>query len=53
MKQYHLFSVIFALIAGLIGLVVSYYLGSSAGASICLVLAVEFILTFCLRKAIK
>ena len=53
MKQYHLFSVIFALIAGLIGLVVSYYLGSSAGASICLVLAVEFILSFCLRKAVK
>lgn len=53
LKQYHLFSVIFALIAGIAGLVVSYYLGSSAGASICLILAVEFIFTFCLRKAVK
>ena len=53
LKQYHLFSVIFALIAGIAGLVVSYYLGSSAGASICLALAVEFILTFCMRKAVK
>ena len=53
LKQYHLFSVIFARIAGIAGLVVSYYLGSSAGASICLILAVEFIFTFCLRKAVK
>ncbi len=53
LKQYHLFSVIFALAAGIAGLIVSYYLGSSAGASICLILAVEFIITFCLRKAVK
>ena len=53
LKQYHLFSVIFALVAGMAGLVVSYYLGTSAGASICLVLALEFIITFCLRKVVK
>lgn len=53
LKQYHLFSVVFALIAGIAGLVISYYLGSSAGASICLVLALEFVVTFCLRKAAK
>lgn len=53
LKQYHLISVIFALIAGIAGLVVSYYLGASAGASICLVLAVEFVITFCLRKVVK
>lgn len=50
-KQYHLYSVLFALIAGITGLVISYYLGASAGASICLVLAVLFAITFCLRKA--
>ena len=50
-KQYHLYSVLFALIAGIAGLVISYYLGASAGASICLVLAVLFAITFCLRKA--
>lgn len=53
LKLYHLISVIFALIAGIAGLVVSYYLGASAGASICLVLAVEFVITFCLRKVVK
>lgn len=53
LKQYHLLSVIFALTAGIAGLIVSYYLGSSAGASICLILAFEFIITFCLRKAVK
>lgn len=53
LKHYHLFSVIFALVAGMAGLVVSYYLGTSAGASICLVLALEFINTFCLRKVVK
>ena len=50
MAQYHLFSVLFALIAGISGLVVSYYLGSSAGAAISLVLALIFAISFCLRK---
>ena len=53
LKQYHLFSVGFGLFAGIAGLVVSYFLGTSAGASICLVLAFEFIITFCLRKVVK
>ena len=50
MRQYHLFSVLFALIAGIVGLCISYYLGASAGAAICLVLAVIFMVTFCFRK---
>ena len=50
LKQYHLFSVLFALIAGISGLVISYYLGSSAGAAISLVLALIFAISFCLRK---
>ena len=50
LKQYHLFSVLFALIAGIGGLVVSYYLGSSAGAAISLGLALIFAVSFCLRK---
>ena len=51
LKQYHLFSVLFALIAGIGGLVVSYYLGSSAGAAISLGLTLIFAVSFCLRKA--
>ena len=50
LKQYHLFSVLFALGAGLAGLTASYYLGASAGASISLCLAAVFAVTFCLRK---
>ncbi len=50
LKQYHLFSVAFALAAGIGGLTVSYFLGCSAGAAISLLLALVFIITFCLRK---
>lgn len=50
LKQYHLFSVVFALIAGVLGLIISYYLGCSAGAAISLILALIFTVTFCLRK---
>ena len=50
LKQYHLFSVSFALLAGLIGLTLSYYLGSSAGAAISLCLALIFSITFAFRK---
>jgi len=50
LKQYHLFSVLFALLAGISGLIASYYLGSSAGAAISLVLALIFAISFCFRK---
>ncbi|MBQ9167038.1 MAG: metal ABC transporter permease [Oscillospiraceae bacterium] len=50
LKQYHLFSILFALIAGLGGLIISYHLGSSAGAAISLALALIFAVTFCFRK---
>ncbi len=53
LKQYHGISVLFALLAGISGLVISYYLGTSAGAAICLVLAVIFTITFLLRKVCK
>ena len=50
LKQYHLLSVLFALGAGIGGLTVSYYLGSSAGAAISLILAAIFTVTFAVRK---
>ena len=49
LKQYHAYSVSFALVAGICGLVVSYYLGTSAGASISLGLALIFAVSFYLR----
>lgn len=53
LKQYHLYSVICAIIAGIGGLIASYYLGASAGACISLMLAGIFLITFCLRKVAK
>ena len=50
LRQYHGFSVLFALLAGLGGLAVSYYSGCSAGAAISLLLALIFAVTFPLRK---
>ena len=45
-RQYHLYALVFAIISGIAGLMLSYYLGSSAGASITLCLAVIFAISF-------
>ena len=50
LKQYHLFSVSFALAAGIFGLVASYFWGCSAGAAISLMLTLIFSVTFAFRK---
>ena len=50
LRQYHGFSALFALLAGLGGLCVSYYSGCSAGAAISLLLALIFAVTFPLRR---
>ena len=50
LARYHLFAVVGALVSGVAGLMTSYYLGSSAGASITLYLSLFFVLSFLLRK---
>lgn len=50
MWQYHLISLLGAVCAGIAGLMTSYYIGASAGASITLYLSVWFVLTFLFRK---
>lgn len=50
LKQYHLFSVLTALTAGIAGLCISYRFGSSAGAAISIVLAFLFLISFLMRK---
>lgn len=50
MRQYHLFSLLGAVFAGIAGLMTSYYVGGSAGAAITLYLAVWFAITFAVRK---
>ena len=49
-RQYHLFSVLGALRASVAGLILAYYLGCSAGATIALLLALFFAVTFALRR---
>ncbi len=49
MKSYHLFSVLFSIISGICGLILSYYIGTSAGATIVLVSSLIFFITFFFR----
>ena len=53
LRQYHIFSVLFAFIAGIGGLILSYSFGVSTGAAICLIMAVIFAICFCFRKVCK
>lgn len=50
LRQYHLFSVLGALICGILGLMASYYWGVSTGAAVSLLLAVYFFVGFLLRR---
>ena len=49
-KEYHLYSVLNALIAGIIGLTLSYVWGVSTGASIAITLTLIYSVCFLLRK---
>lgn len=49
-RQYHLFSVLGALLCGLAGLMTSYYIAASAGAAITLYLALYFFISFLFRR---
>ena len=53
LRQYHGLSVLFALIACLLGLTVSYHLGASTGAAISLCLAVTFAISFVFRRKVS
>ena len=53
LRQYHGLSVLFALIACLLGLIISYHLGASTGAAISLCLAVIFTVSFVFRKKVS
>ena len=51
LPQYHLVSVVGGLVCGIGGVLVSYYLGASTGASITLLLAVWFFVSLLFRKS--
>jgi zinc transport system permease protein len=50
LRQYHLFSVLGALVCGILGLMTSYYWGCSTGAAVSLLLAVYFFVGFLVRR---
>ncbi|MCL6590774.1 MAG: metal ABC transporter permease [Firmicutes bacterium] len=52
-RQYHGYSVAISLFSGIIGLILSYYWGTATGATIILVSASFFFITFFLRKRIN
>ena len=49
-RSYHFVSVIFSLFAGIVGLIISYYTGSSAGATIVLISSGIFFITFFINR---
>lgn len=49
MKQYHIYSVLIALISGLAGLILSYFWGTATGATIVLITSGFFALTFVMK----
>ncbi len=51
MRSYHIFSIMFSVISGISGLILSYYIGTSAGATIVLVSSVIFFVTFFIGKS--
>ncbi len=50
--QYHFISLLFGLISSITGLVLSFYMDTSAGATIVLIASLLFIITFFIKKAI-
>lgn len=52
-RRYHFYSVLIALFSGISGLIASYYWNTSTGATIVLVSAVLYFVTFALRGRVK
>jgi len=53
MRQYHVYSVLIALISGLTGLILSYFWGTATGATIVLVASGFFALTFVMKLRLE
>ena len=49
MREYHLFSVVFSVISGVIGLIAAYYLNAAAGPMIVIVAAILFLVTLLVK----
>ncbi|OHD15706.1 MAG: ABC transporter [Spirochaetes bacterium GWD1_27_9] len=49
-KSYHIFSVIFSFVSGIIGLILSYYIGTATGATIVLVIGVIYFISLIFKN---
>ena len=52
-RQYTIYSIIIALVSGLSGLIISYFLGSASGATMVLVSSIFFAITFLVKERVK
>ena len=50
MRQYHFWAVIFSIISGILGLIISYYQRIATGPTIVLIASVIFFATYFMRK---
>ena len=53
MRTYHLFSIIFSLFAGIMGLIISFYFNIATGPMIIIILGLIYVITFALKKIAK
>ena len=53
MRSYHLFSVIFSIFSGIVGLILSYYCNIPTGPMIVIILGIIYFITFELKKIAK
>lgn len=49
-REYHLFSILISLFSGIMGLIISYYMGTAAGPTIVIIAAIIFFITLFLQK---
>lgn len=52
-REYHLFSLVISMFSGILGLVLSYYIGTATGPTIVIIASIIFFLTLFLRPGVK
>ena len=52
-REYHWFAVIISMFSGIVGLIVSYYIGTATGPTIVIIASVIFFLTFSMKHFMK
>lgn len=53
MREYHTNAIVIALVSGVLGLIISYYLNVPTGPMIVIILGIVYLFTFLLRKMLK